>query len=211
MYKQKSTENRTCDRIEQANQLVELHEHGGRIIGEFTELGCDFINHTAHANFCTHEDRSPEPSDEDRAKLQQLATGAMCEQVASLALTGDLNRQQYIRDDGGVDVRTPAGDFDVKGFNNNLPAPKLLVPENQRIRADGYILGQRQGSVVKLLGYCDARKVARREPEKIGHKMNRAVPLEQLQPVNELAAQIHASLPDEQLRPIKGLVEQVRR
>jgi hypothetical protein len=91
--------------------------------------------------------------------------------------TGNIEQPIYLRGDPGYDVVSNGTTIDVKTTSTHMELPDLLIPHDQELVADVYLLAHRyEPRKVRLVGWAPRHVVEDRDPERYpGKSLNYVV------------------------------------
>lgn len=109
----------------------------------------------------------------DQTSIEAIRTGVLGE-LAVQKLTDNFEQIIFLRGDPGFDLVKGDTTIDVKTTATHLEIPDLLIPYDQDLVADVYLLAHRlKDRQIRLVGWAPRHLVADREPEKYpGDQLN---------------------------------------
>jgi hypothetical protein len=114
----------------------------------------------------------------DQGSIDANLTGVIGE-IAVQEVTGSIEQPIYLRGDRGYDVvnNDTNTTIDVKATSTHMDLPDLLIPHDQELVADAYLLAHRfEPRKVRLVGWAPRHVVEDREPERYpGNSLNYVV------------------------------------
>ena len=102
----------------------------------------------------------------EQGSVDANLTGVIGE-IAVQKATGRVEQPIFLRGDRGYDLVHNDRTIDVKTTATHMDVPDLLIPADQELRADVYLLAHRfEPRTVRLVGWAPRRVVKDREPER---------------------------------------------
>ncbi|MDL0133719.1 hypothetical protein [Halobacterium salinarum] len=112
----------------------------------------------------------------NQGSIDANLTGVIGE-IAVQEATGSIEQPIFLRGDRGYDVVNNGTTIDVKATSTHMELPDLLIPHDQELGADVYLLVHRfEPRKVRLVGWAPRHVVENRDPERYpGKSLNYVV------------------------------------
>ena len=140
--------------------------------------------HIAAARTLSYEGVSDEAfGDQDR--FQAHLTGTIGEAAVAQAARAAMDDKIYVRGDPGHDVELWDHPADIKTTATHIRKPDLIIPTDQDLSAEMYILAHRISErKVRLVGWAGPQQITDRQPQREpGDELNYIVPFRELRAV----------------------------